>query len=163
MRPYQPDKNLCLLPGNCGAVGPRGLRRGSRLPFLDLSPFLPSSTGTRPRPARWASLGGMSAACQPPHTTLRCQAWVSRLLPFHHYLLLTARVAAQHEAHINNLTTETDILPPLTLLLHTVAAHSWNSNFEDVFAGFNKGTISSDESSFKETDVKYLKCRFPTL
>lgn len=70
----------------------------------------------------------MSAACQPPHTTLGCQAWVSRLLPFHHYLLLTARAAAQHEAHINNMTSEADIPPPLTLLLHTVAAHSWNSN-----------------------------------
>lgn len=65
VRPYQADKNLCLLPRNPGPGGGGGHRR-----FLSgLIYSLPSSREDKPRPARWASPRGLSAApkrLQPP-------------------------------------------------------------------------------------------------
>lgn len=65
VRPYQADKNLCLLPRNPGPGGCGGDR--SFLSGLIYS--LPSSREDKPRPARWASRRGLSAApkrLQPP-------------------------------------------------------------------------------------------------
>lgn len=73
------------------------LLEGIEAASQDLSTRLPSSTGPRPRPTRWASLRGTSAACQ-LHTPLCRRPWASRLLSFHHYLHLAARVKARHEA-----------------------------------------------------------------
>lgn len=58
VRPYQADKNLCLLPRSSGPWGCGGDRS-----FLSGFIYsLPSSREDKPRPARWASLRGLSAA-----------------------------------------------------------------------------------------------------